>query len=292
MEIESELYNSQNIEYGVPQVSILGPLLFSLYINNLQLQGSQASIIMYADDTVIVFSHTDYIHIQTVLNNELRNVKAWLDKHKLTLNTKKTKYMIFGSQKQLHKVGPMKIEIGDQEIERVKSFKYLEVYLDEVMTYKEHVSKVVKKISSRKGVLSKVVRYVTLDNRKLLFNTIILPHFDYCRMLIGVPEHVFKELKWTDISTHWQQQKLYMVFMISKGDAPDYMLNYFEELKNLHNHNTQMAARGGYTLPKINNDSGKRTFRDSGAQSWNKLPTHVWKSQNKNIFKTECVKHI
>ncbi len=67
----------------------------------------------------------------------------------------------------------MKIELGDEEIERVKSFKYPGVYLDEVMTYKEHVSKVVKKISSRIGVLSK-------DYRKQLFNTIVLPHFDYC----------------------------------------------------------------------------------------------------------------
>ncbi len=67
VEIEGELSNSQNIEYGVPQGSILGPLLFSIYINDLPLQGTQASIIMYADDTVIVFSHTDYIHIKSSL---------------------------------------------------------------------------------------------------------------------------------------------------------------------------------------------------------------------------------
>ncbi len=90
VEIEGELSNSQNIEYGVPHGSILEPLLFSLYINDLPLQGIQASIIMYTDNTVIVFSHTDYIHIQTVLNNELSNVNVWLDKHKLTLNRKKT----------------------------------------------------------------------------------------------------------------------------------------------------------------------------------------------------------
>ncbi len=174
---------------------------------------------MYANDTVIVFSHTDYIHIQTVLNNELSNIKAWLDKHKLKLNIQTTIYVIFGSLKRLHKVGQMMIEIGHEEIERVKSFKYLGVYLDEVMTYKEHVSKVVKKISSRIGVLSEVVRYVTLDYRKLLFNTIVLPHFDYCSQVWSnstksvldpiiklqkrdsrmLTEHVFKELKWTFI---------------------------------------------------------------------------------------------
>ncbi len=91
VEIKGELSNSQNIEYGMPQGSILGPLLFSLYINDLPLQGIQASIIMYADDTVFVFNYIDYIHIQTVLNNELSNVKAWLDKLKLTLKTKQTK---------------------------------------------------------------------------------------------------------------------------------------------------------------------------------------------------------
>ncbi len=83
-----------------------------------------------------------------------------------------------------------------------------------------------------------------------------------------------------------------MVFKISKGDAPEYMLNYFEDVKNLHNHNTRIAGSGGYTLPEINNDSGKRTFHYSGAQSWNKLSPHVRKSQNKNSFKIECVKYI
>ncbi len=58
------------------------------------------------------------------------------------------------------------------------------------------------------------------------------------------------------------------------------------------NHNTRMAASGGYTLPKNNNDNGKGTFCYSGAQSWKTLPTHVRKSQNKNSFKTECVKYI
>ncbi len=77
-----------------------------------------------------------------------------------------------------------------------------------------------------------------------------------------------------------------------KCDAPEYMLNYFEEVKNLHNHNTLMAASGGYTLTKINNDSAQRDFPLHRAQSWNKLPTHVQMSQNKNSFKTECVKYI
>ncbi len=63
---------------------------------------------------------------------------------------------------------------------------------------------------------------------------------------------------WVGFSYYYQ----YLLY-----DAPEYMLIYFEELKNLHNHNTQRAASGGYTLPKINNDSGKRTFCYSGAQS-------------------------
>ncbi len=275
---------------------------------------------MYADDTAIVFSHTDFKQIEQVLNSELGKVKSWLDKHKLTLNTKKTKYMIFGTEKRLHKVRKMSIAIGGEELERVKTFKYLGVHLDEAMTYKEHISKVVKKISSRIGAVSRVVKYISLDHRKMLFNAIILPHFDYCsqvwsnaskttldtlvklqkrggRMLVGAPKRtptveVFRELKWTSITTRWQQQKLAMVYRVSKDDGPEYMKDYFTEVNDTHKYETRMATNGSYTLPKVSNDSGKRTFKYSGAREWNLLPESIRKSEARTIFRARCNRFI
>ncbi len=194
------------------------------------------------------------------------------------------------------------------------------IYLDETMTYKEHITKIASKISSRIGVLSKVVKYINLEHRKMLFNAIVLPHFDYCsqvwgnankttlnaivklqkragRMLVGVPKRtptvqVFKELKWTEITTRWRQQKLSMVYKVSKENGPAYMTDYFQEANNIHIYSTRFATNGSYTLPKAKTDNGQRTFQYSGAAEWNKLPESIRKSENRNVFKSRCNRYL
>ena len=119
----SQLEN--NIACGVPQGSILGPLIFLLYINDLPLSSNSSHFIIFADDTNILFSHKDPPHLEKVINIELNKICNWFKLNKLSLNIDKTNFMIF---KNKHGNKPdliCKIEIDDKNIEKVEKTKFL-----------------------------------------------------------------------------------------------------------------------------------------------------------------------
>ena len=89
------------VESGVPQGSILGPLLFTLYINELRSCINFSNVIMYSDDTVIFFSSAQLMEVELKLNMELTSLSEWLCGNKLLLNLKKTEFMVFGTQQRL-----------------------------------------------------------------------------------------------------------------------------------------------------------------------------------------------
>jgi hypothetical protein len=318
--LNGEISEKMTISYGVPQGSIMGPLLFNVFINDLPKVNTTSSIVMYADDTTIVFSHNDHNLIQTVLNADLQKVKEWLDKNKLTLNTKKTKFMLFGTRRRLSKCKDVNLFLDDDKIERVQCFKYLGIWMDENMSFNSHVEKLSKKISSRIGMISRATKYLTLEYRKVLFNAMVLPYFDYCshvwsninvkernvlvrlhkrgcRMILKVPkltptEDVLKELQWSSIEKRWVKNKACFMYKMLKGKHPDYMVKYFTESKDVHNHKTRHAQNGALTLCKIDSESGRRTLLFSGAKLWNELPPHVRNAESYSAFKQQVCKYL
>ena len=135
---------------GVPQGSILGPLLFIIYINDLSEYLDESSCSLYADDTAIYYSNVSYIEVALTLSIELEIVRQWLHANKLTLNVSKTKYM------------------------------YLGLILDEGLNFEAHIDKLYNKTCSKVGVIKKVRN--CLDNKLALtlYKRLVLPHIDYC----------------------------------------------------------------------------------------------------------------
>ena len=170
---------------GVPQGSILGLILFVIYINDLSQCLMKSSIGMYADDTVIYFSGSSPGLIKQVLQNDLNYVEQWLQENKLVLNQSKTKWMLFGTRQKLEQSSDIAIQSHGQNIERVSSFCYLGVTLDEHLSWNEHVEMICHKVSKRLRLLSRIRAYLTQKAAKCVYNCLIQPIFNYTDTLWG-----------------------------------------------------------------------------------------------------------
>ena len=128
--INNTLSSPQLVTCGVPQGSILGPLLFTLYVNNLPCQIIEGSSYLYADDTAILVNGLNSDDIEFKLNNNLQRLARWFMDNKLSLNLHKCKYMIFGTRHQQECIDNSNVRYGGTVLEQMDKFKYLGIWLD------------------------------------------------------------------------------------------------------------------------------------------------------------------
>ena len=133
------------ISHGVPQGSILGPLFFLLYINDIAQSSDILTFYLFADDTAIFYSHKNISTLEEVLNRELVHVSNWLIANKLSLNIKKSNALLFRTKNQA-KSAKINLVLDGIAIEETESAKYLGVILDHKFTYENHIKQVKSKL--------------------------------------------------------------------------------------------------------------------------------------------------
>jgi hypothetical protein len=163
----------------VPQGSVLGPLLFILFINDLPDCIVKCSILMCADDTVLFFSAKRPEVIESTLNSQLAILNDWLQNNLLFLNVKKTEVVLFGTSGNLAKVDEFTITIGQKQIKRVTEYKYLGVVMDDKLSWKSQVAYVVSKAGKRIGLLGRIRKQLTTYSGSKIYTLFIQPIFDY-----------------------------------------------------------------------------------------------------------------
>ena len=169
----------QTIKCGVPQGSILGPLFFILYINDLPNASELIETLLFADDTSIFYSHSNPNTLESVLNNGLKNIEAWLRCNKLSVNVTKTTYLIFKPwQKKCNH--NFSISLDGKLLAKTNATKFFGVYTDEHLTWKDHISYLYKKISKSIGMLFRSRFYLSSKTKLTLYYSLIYPYIIYC----------------------------------------------------------------------------------------------------------------
>ena len=171
------------VDVGVPQGSILGPLLFIIYVNDLPNASELLESILFADDTSLfssfaTFTLNSMIDIKKI-NTELDHVFSWLCANKLSLNVSKTKYMIFNNKYNPHPNPTERLKINNISIDLVSEFNFLGVTIDNELNWVAHTQKINSKTSRTLGILKKLKRIAPLSVLTTLYSTMILTNFTY-----------------------------------------------------------------------------------------------------------------
>ena len=174
----------RTITCGVPQGSILGPLLFILYINDIVCCSDILQFILFADDTNLFYSNSNVNKLVEVLNCELSKLTKWFQVNKLSLNVQKTNFIAFGHKKFAYNHN-LNIILDGVSIERVKFTKFLGAYIDEKLTWKNHINHVKIKISKGLGIMSRVRNFLPHNVMLMLYYTLIHPYLSYCNIIWG-----------------------------------------------------------------------------------------------------------
>ena len=324
--LNNELSDSSVVNCGVPQGSILGPLLFLLFINDLPLllHDTVSFVDLYADDTTLYEQHSDLKTLQRNLQKSLNLLHDWCRKNGMVLNTLKTKVMLITSRQKrnnLHE-STLTLTYSDMDIRMTTSDKILGVYVDENLCWNDHYQHISKKVSSYLWLLSKIKSYLSLDHKLLYYNSYIKPQFDYCsiiwsnssnfnvnkinklqrracKLILSTDYKSLNEsLEQLDILSFDQSvflSKAKIMYKVYNNLAPGYLIELFQMREGRLDStlsNLRSVANKNYVLPQAKCNLFKGSLSFSGVVIWNSIPLEIKQSSSLNIFSKRCSEWI
>jgi hypothetical protein len=199
VKVSGKISQSKLSNRGVPQGSVLGPILFIMYMNDLH-KSLISHPILYADDTTILSAHTDLVNLNKINEIEMCNVKTWLEQNELVLNQNKTENIVFSLNNEI------------VNSNRYTSVKLLGIYLDGSLSWNEHVEKVINKLSKSIYILRRLKFSLSINYLKLVYHALCHSHISYGILLWGGAP------RWKEIFI-WQKKAIRIIYGIPPGTS-------------------------------------------------------------------------
>ena len=306
-----------NISCGVPQGSILGPILFLLYINDIVNVSSTLFLILFADDTNAFISGKNITEIFTKMNSELRKLVIWLDVNKLRLNAKKTHFILFSPSKT-HVPDDCKLYISDDEIHQVSHTKFLGVMIDSKLNWDFHINYIKGKISKAVGILSKARKFISSPYLITLYYAFLYPYLNYCievwggaattrmdsliklqkkavRIITssGYRDHtapLFLRLKILNLEKLYILKILTFMYKFHHNILPPVLENVF--VRNNANHNYDTRKGSLFKIFKSEKNCLSQSIKVKGVLWWNKIFQKIDADCSISVFKKRAKQFI
>ena len=272
VQYKGTMSNTRPIVTGVPQGSVLGPLLFIIYINDIHCASNKFKSILYADDTTLVGSlqsfesqthPNDYTTLSNNINKELSHISEWLNANKLSLNKDKTKYMIHHfSQRDVSQL-KLTLNLEGKQIQGICEFNFLGTTIEETLNWAPHTDRIANKISRTLGVMNKLKQFLPTYTLRTMYNSLILPHQNFSILSWGLhtsrlsklqkravriitrnkynahTEPILKYLGLLKVNDIFTLQCLKFYFKCTHGRAPLFFASFFTRNTARHDHNTR-----------------------------------------------------
>jgi len=299
------------INIGVPQGSVLGPLLFIIYMNDLPDNLTNASSILFADDTTLYDhnSNIDILYANMIIN--LQRLTDWFRANKLSLNLSKTYYMLF-TNSRLTNINLIDIQIGDEVVKRTSHVKFLGIIIDDQLKWDKHINAASKRITSAFYAINSAKHVLNRKHLKTLYYALVYPHIIYGITLWGHTyqvhlskiiilqkkivrvisnseynahtEPLFKTLQIIRIADIYKLQVVKFVFSFINHCLPISLMDLFTTIGNPEFHYTRQVKTYRLKLPKARTTASTRSIANMGPKIWNLVPAHMYFNKDQLRF--------